>query len=168
MTDHRMKKVIVIGCSGSGKSYFSRKLSEKIGLPLYHLDLIWWREDGTNIKRDDFDKRLEEIFAQDKWIIDGNYKRTMERRMRECDTVFFLDLPSEDCLAAVHERKGKPRLDMAWRNAPETDDPEFVEFIKSYNAMHRPYVLELLEKYKDKNIIILHSREEANNFLDSI
>ncbi len=92
----------------------------------------------------------------------------MERRMRECDTVFFLDLPSKDCLSAVRDRKGKPRPDMAWINAPETDDLEFTEFIKSYNAVHRPYVIELLEKYKDKNIIIFRSRAEADDYLNEI
>ncbi len=163
-----MKKAIVIGCSGSGKSYFSRKLSEKTGLALYHLDMIWWREDGTNIEREEFDQRLSEIFLKDEWIIDGNYKRTMERRMNECDTVFFLDLPTDVCLSAVHERKGKPRLDIAWKAAPETDDLEFVEFIKNYNTLHRPYVLELLERYSEKNIIVLKSRDEVEKYLNRV
>ncbi len=166
MTD--MKKVIVIGCSGSGKSYFSRKLSEKTGLPLYHLDMIWWKEDGTNVERDEFDSRLSEIFLGDEWIIDGNYIRTMERRMKECDTVFFLDLSTEDCLMGVGERMGKDRPDMAWKGANDLDDTEFVEFIKNYNLVHRPRVMELLDRYKNKKIMIFRKRAEIGEFLNRI
>ena len=76
-----MKKVVVIGCGGSGKSVFSRSFAELSGLRLYHLDNIWWREDGTNISREEFDVVLDGILATDEWIIDGNYQRTMERRI---------------------------------------------------------------------------------------
>ena len=160
-----MKRVIIIGCSGSGKSYFAKKLRNKTGLPLYHLDNIWWRSDGTNIERSEFDSILGELLGRDEWIIDGNYQRTMVQRMDACDTVFFFDLPTEVCLEGIRERKGKERSDMAWKNAPEKDDAEFVEFIKNYNVEHRPYALELLGKYKDKNIVIFKSREEAESFL---
>ena len=163
-----MKKVIIIGCSGSGKSYFAKKLRNKTGLPLYHLDNIWWRSDGTNIERAEFDSILGELLGRDEWIIDGNYKRTMVQRMDACDTVFFFDLPTEVCLEGIRARKGQKRSDMAWKSAPEYDDAEFVEFIKNYNIEHRPYVLELLEKYRDKNIVIFKSREEADRFISEI
>ena len=161
-----MKKVIVIGCGGSGKSVFSRSFAHLSCLPLYHLDNIWWREDGTTVEREDFDARLGEILASDEWIIDGNYQRTMERRMAECDTVIFFDLPTNVCIEGIKSRKGKPRDDMPWKDAPENDDAEFMEFVENYNTTHRPHVLELLEKYKEKNIIIFKSRKDAEKFLN--
>ena len=160
-----MKKVIVIGCSGSGKSVFSRSFAHLTGLKLYHLDNIWWREDGTNISREEFDARLGEILEGDGWIIDGNYKRTMERRMAACDTVIFFDLPLEICIEGIKARKGKPRPDMPWKGAGDSDDPEFMKFVRSYNVEHRPHVLELLERYKEKNIIIFKTRKESEDFL---
>ena len=160
-----MKKVIVIGCSGSGKSVFSRSFASLTGLPLYHLDNIWWREDGTNISREEFDVRLGEILARDCWIIDGNYKRTMERRMAACDTVIFFDLPVETCVEGIKARKGKPRPDMPWRGAGDSDDAEFMSFVYNYGANNRPSVLTLLEKYSNKNIIIFKTRTEADEFL---
>ena len=163
-----MKKVIVIGCSGSGKSVFSRSFSAISGLPLYHLDNVWWREDGTNITREEFDARLGEILDQDEWIIDGNYKRTMERRMAACDTVVFFDLPLKVCIEGIKERRGKPRPDMPWKGAGDSDDPEFMEFVRRFNDLHRPHILDLLEKYKDKRIIIFKTRAEANGFLNEI
>ncbi len=163
-----LKKAIIIGCSGSGKSFFARALAEKTGIPLCHLDLIWWREDGTNIEREEFDGRLSEILSQDEWLIDGNYQRTMERRMQACDTVFFFDIPLEDRIAGIKERKGKPRVDIAWQSPLEDEDEEFMSFVKAYNENNRPRVIELLEKYSDKNIIIFKSRGEADDYLNNI
>ena len=163
-----MKKVIVIGCSGSGKSYFSRKLSEQTGIERYHLDMIWWKEDGTNIERNEFDEKLGEILAKDAWIIDGNYQRTMERRINACDTVIFFDIPLEECIDGIRARKGKPRPDMMWQAAPEEDDAEFMEFVRNYNINNRPQVLELLKMYSRKNIVVFESRCEADDFLSQL
>ena len=109
-----MKRVIVIGSPGSGKSTFSRKLRDKTGIPLYHLDNIWHRPDRTTISREEFDERLSAILAKDSWIIDGNYSRTLEWRIKHCDTIFLLDYPLEVCLAGVKGRIGNEREDMPW------------------------------------------------------
>ena len=93
-----MEKVIVIGCPGAGKSVFSRKLRDRTGLPLYYLDMLWHKPDKTNVSSEQFDAGLKEIMEKDRWIIDGNYLRTMERRIQMCDTVFLLDYPLEICL----------------------------------------------------------------------
>ena len=77
----------------------------------------------------------------------------------------FLDYPTEVCLAGILERKGKPRLDMAWKNPLEDADEEFVNFIKNYNRDIRPKVIELLKKHADKNIIVFNSREDAETYL---
>ena len=78
-----MKKIIVIGCSGSGKTTFAEKLRDKLGLPLFYLDAIWHKPDRTHIPRDEFDARLTEILDGESWIIDGNYASTMEKRMNK-------------------------------------------------------------------------------------
>lgn len=159
-----MKKIIVIGCSGSGKTTFAERLRDKIGLPLVYLDAIWHKPDRTHISREDFDARLGEILALDRWIIDGNYSRTLERRIEACDTVIWFDLPTEVCLEGVRERRGKPRIDMPWVETEE--DPEFIELIKKYNDEQRPKVLSLLEKYRSgREIIVFRSRREADELL---
>ena len=159
-----MKKVIVIGCPGSGKSTVSRALHNKTGIPLYHLDMMYWNADKTTVEKSVFLERLSDIIEKDEWIIDGNYGSTMELRMVACDTVIFLDYPLNVCLDGIRARRGKPRSDIPWIETEE--DAEFIEFIKSYNEQQKPKVLELLEKYSDKNIIILGSREEADAFLN--
>ena len=159
-----MKKIIVIGCPGSGKSTVSRALHNKTGIPLYHLDMMYWNADKTTVEKSVFLERLSDVLEKDEWIIDGNYSSTMELRMVACDTVIFLDYPLAVCLDGIRERRGKPRSDMPWIETEE--DLEFIEFIKNYNEQQKPKVLELLKKYSDKNIIILESREQADAFLN--
>ena len=159
-----MKKIIVIGCPGSGKSTVSRSLHKKTGILLYHLDMMYWNADKTTVEKRVFLERLSAVLEKDEWIIDGNYGSTMELRMAACDTAIFLDYPLEVCLDGIKERLGKSRSDMPWIETEE--DAEFIEFIKSYNEQQKPKVLELLEKCSDRNIIILRSREQADAFLN--
>lgn len=159
-----MKKIMVIGCPGSGKSTLSRKLHNITEIPLYHLDMMFWNEDKTTVEKSVFLKRLSEVLTKDSWIIDGNFSSTMECRMNECDTVIFLDYPTDVCLDGVEKRRGKPRGDIPWIETEE--DEEFTEFIKTFNVSRKPAILELLDKYKEKNILIFKSREEADIFLN--
>ncbi len=160
-----MKRIMVIGCPGSGKSTLARALAQKVKLPLYHLDMMYWNPDRTTKPKEEFRAELRRLVALPEWIIDGNYGSTLELRMEACDTVVFLDYPLDVCLSGISDRRGKPREDMPW---VETQvDEEFIEFIKNYNRDSRPKVLELLEKYSDKNIIVFKSRNEADEWLIS-
>ena len=162
-----MNKAIVIGCPGSGKTTFAEKLQKCTGLPLYYLDAIWHKPDKTHIPREEFDQRITEIFSEEKWIIDGNYKRTIEMRIKECDTVFLFDLPTEVCLQGVTERIGKERYDLPWLETPV--DPEFSQFIEDFPKDTLPYIYELIEKHKDeKRVIIFKAREEADEFIEKL
>lgn len=160
-----MKRVMVIGCPGSGKSTLSRELHKITGLPLFCLDMMYWNPDRTKVDKAVFRKSLFDVLLTDEWIIDGNYGSTMEQRMQVCDTVIFLDYPLRVCLDGVLERRGKERPDMPWVERANEIDVVFLDFIKSFNAESRPNIIELLEKYSYKNVIILKSRDEADEFL---
>ena len=161
-----MNKAIIIGCPGSGKTTFAEKLQKCTGLPLYYLDAIWHKPDKTHIPREEFDQRITEIFSEEKWIIDGNYKRTIEMRIKECDTVFIFDLPTEVCLQGVTERIGKERYDLPWLETQV--DPEFRQFIEDFPKDTLPYIYDLLQKYSEKDIHIFKSRTEADEYLKTL
>lgn len=159
-----MRKIIVIGCPGSGKTTFAEKLNKVTGLPLYHLDAVWHKPDKVHISREEFDERMAEIFKTDEWIIDGNYKRTIETRLLNCDTVFLFDLPTEVCLQGAMERIGKERYDLPWME--KELDPDFKRAIENFSEKVLPDIYELLEKYKSiKEITVFKSREQADEFL---
>lgn len=162
-----MKKVIVIGCPGSGKTTFAEKLKECTELPLFYLDAIWHKPDRTHISREDYDNRLAEILKSGEWIIDGNYSRTIEPRIQACDTVFLFDLPTEVCLQGAISRLGKARYDVPWIDAEL--DPNFKKEIEDFPEKSLPGIYELLGKYKEgRQIIIFKSRNEADEYLKQV
>lgn len=157
------KKVIVIGCPGAGKSTFSRKLHDSTNLDLFHLDALYWNEDCTHISREELIKKQEEIFKQESFIIDGNFKSTLEMRVKEADVVFLFDLPTEICIKGAKNRKG---------NRPEMpcelpDNDKLIDFILNFNTEVMPKIQYLLKKY-NSNVIIFHSHKEADEYILNI
>ena len=162
-----MEKIIVIGSPGAGKSTFARKLRDQAALPLYYLDMIWHKSDGSNISREQFAAKLADIIQKKRWIIDGNYAHTLEMRLRACDTVFLLDYPLELCLAGAAARIGKKREDMPW--VEQEFDAEFRQWIIDFPKDQLPQIYELLEQYKnDREIFIFHSRQQAEEYLKTL
>lgn len=160
-----MKRVLVIGCPGSGKSTFARRLREITGLPIVYLDRLYWNADKTAVSRDEFDRRLRAALMRNKWIIDGNYARTLEARLDRCDTVFFLDYPAEICLTGIAERRGIPREDMPWVEI--TEDPAFTAFVRDFQDEVRPQIIRCLERAGGVEKHRFTSREDAENFFSS-
>ena len=159
-------RIIVLGCPGSGKSTFARALAARTGLPLIHLDSMWWRADGSHISRDEFDRALSELLAGEKWIMDGDYSRTYEARLRAADTVIFLDYPEDVCMAGIVGRLGEERPDMPWTES--TLDPELVAMVKNYARDNRPVLLDLLRRYADRQVLVFTDRTRADRWLSEL
>ena len=162
-----MKRAIVIGCPGSGKTTFAEKLNKITGLRLFYLDAIWHKSDRTHISREKFDEILDEIFEMDEWIIDGNYSRTIEKRIENCDTVFLFDLPTEVCLQGAASRLGETRCDIPWVDTEL--DPEFKKQIEEFSERVLPTIYEILDRNQNnKEIIIFKSRLQSDEYIENI
>ena len=164
-----MKKILIIGSGGSGKTTLANRLGEKTGIKVIHLDTLYWKPDWVRTEEAQWQKTVSELIAGEEWIMDGNYSRTMEMRMAAADTVIFLDLPRAACLWRILKRityyYGKNRPDVA-EGCKEKFDLEFLLWIWNYPARTRPKVLALIEKFKDNiEIIRLKSSKEVEEFL---
>ena len=167
-----MERIMIIGCGGAGKSTLARKLGEKTGLPVVHLDQIWWAPGNwQHSSREEFDSRLMEEMKKSRWILDGNYNRTMELRLNRCDTVIYLDMPRIVCLknwvGRVIQNWGHAREDMA-PGCSEWFDPEMLRWIWKFNSQNRQRYYRLLSEVEGVDIIILKNRRQVERFLRNL
>jgi adenylate kinase family enzyme len=167
-----MKRVLVIGSSGAGKSTFSRKLGEKTNLPIIHLDRLFWSPNWIETPKDEWRAKVEKALAGDSWIIDGNYSATLAQRLERCDTVIFLDMPRAVCVYRILKRVvvnyGGVRPDMA-EGCGEKFDWQFVKLVWNYPNRSKPKVERILAEHeRAKTIYRLKSKKEIEKFLSEL
>ena len=167
-----MERVMIIGCGGSGKSTLARQLGEKTGLPVVHLDQIWWAPGNwKHLERAEFDTLMMKEVEKPRWILDGNFNRTLELRLARCDTVIYLDFNRFVCLISWIRRVitnwGHARIDMA-EGCKEWFDPEMAKWIWKFNSKNRKRYHELLDRLEGKQVYILKNRREVRKFLEQV
>ena len=166
-----MERVIIIGCGGAGKSTLARQLGEKLNIPVVHLDSIFWLPGWVEMEKEAFDMRVRQEMAKEKWIIDGNYNRTMPERIAQCDTVIYLDFPRFVCLYGVFKRLltniGKTRPDMG-AGCKEKVDWDFVKWIWNFNKNKRERYYKMLNEAEGVETIVLKNRRMVKAFLKQI
>ena len=166
-----MERIIIIGCGGAGKSTLARKLGEKTGLPVVHLDKLFWKPGWVEMERDAFDALLRRELAKDKWIMDGNFNRTMPERIARCDTIIYLDFNRVTCLLGVMKRilmtYGTVRPDMG-EGCPERIDFEFFKWVWNFNKNKREKYYKLLNEAEGVQTIVLKNRRMVRKYLKTI
>ena len=163
-----MERILIIGCSGAGKSTLARKLGVLTGLPVIHLDSLFWKPGWVESTKAEIDEKILTAMAQTQWILDGNYSRTLPMRLQRSDHVIFLDFPRWLCLWGVLKRivttYGTVRPDMA-EGCPERLDWEFLVWVWNFNKNVRPKLLQALESKPEVMVTVLKNRKEVNRFL---
>ena len=167
-----MERVMIIGSGGSGKTTLARQLGEKTGLPVVHLDNIWWSPGNwKHLEREAFDALLARELEKPRWILDGNYDRTLEPRLEKCDTVIYLDFPRlvafTGWLGRVIKNWGHAREDMA-PGCAEWFDPEMAKWVWDFNKRNRARYHELLSRLEGKTVHIFTTRRQVRTFLNAL
>jgi len=135
-----MQRILVIGSPGAGKSTLSHELVARTGLPLFHLDKLFWLSGWIERDQDEGRAELAEVLAGERWIIDGNYGSTLPMRIARADTVVWLDYPTWRCLGRVFKRwwqyRGRARPDMT-EGCPENLNLEFLLYVLNFKSAWR-------------------------------
>ena len=167
-----MLRIIVIGSGGSGKSELSRRIGEILGIEVIHLDRVYWKPNWTEPTKDEWKETVDDLVNRDSWIMDGNYRGTLEIRAAAADTIIFLDLPRILCIWRAVKRWAKypnqTRPDMG-EGCPEKIDFEFLQWIWNFPRDSKPRLVEMLRQYEEtKSIYVLKSRREVEAFVKDI
>jgi adenylate kinase family enzyme len=164
-----MKRIAIIGSGGSGKSTLARELGKILKLPVYHLDALYWKPGWVRTPDEEWDQLMEALVSKEEWIIDGNYGRTMDIRLRKADTIIYLDYPTYLCLFRAIKRRiqyhRKTRPDMG-EGCTERIDRQFIRWIWNFRRDERPWILQKLNDIRNgKQIHIITSPGQLKAFL---
>jgi adenylate kinase family enzyme len=167
-----MRRVLVIGSGGSGKTTFARRLARASGLPLVHLDSLYWRSGWQPTPDGEWDQVIADLIARDEWIIDGNYGRTLAVRLAACDTVIFLDVAPWRCVWRIVWRRwqfaGRERPDLP-AGCPERLTWEFLAWVWTYRQRRRPGIVKALCDAAGRvQVVVLRSDRDARTFLTGV
>ena len=167
-----MKKILILGCCGAGKSTFSKKIHSILKLPLIHLDSYYHKPNWVEPEKEEWEKVLKKILRQESWIMDGTYLESLDERIKKSDTIIYLDYSLIKCFFRVIKRVlidfGKKRSDMA-PGCKEEFDLEFLWFVLTFNNKFRKGLIQKLNLVKDKKkVLVFKTDKQADKFLAQI
>ena len=166
------KRIIVLGCSGAGKSTFARMAGGALNLPVYHLDQLFWQPNWVEGEEETFLPKVERITAQEHWIVDGGYSQTWPYSFPRADAVVLLDIPRWRCITGVLWRiattYGKVREDSA-PGCPERLDWEFLRYVWTWKAEREPMTLEAISsRRKDCAFFRITNRRQMKDVIEQM
>jgi adenylate kinase family enzyme len=167
-----MRRVMVVGCPGAGKTTLARRLAQRLALPLIHLDFHFWRPGWQVPATDEWRKQVIALANANDWIMDGNYSNTYDVRMPRADTLIWLDYPRTTCLRRVLLRTvtgyGRTRPDLPER-CPERFDGPFLRYVWNFPTEHRPHIVNAIERFGGHLQITRLGRDrDADRFLTTV
>ncbi|PYI91788.1 MAG: AAA family ATPase [Verrucomicrobia bacterium] len=168
-----MQKILLIGSGGSGKSTLAARIAARTGLPLIHLDALFWKPGWKETPREEWKQIVVELLQRDSWVMDGNYGGTLDVRLAACDGVVFLDFPPAVCLWRLLKR----RVQFHYRARPDMPTGcaerlswSFLRWIWSYRRDRRPRILQKLATVatQGKQVHVLGSSAAVEAFLTQL
>jgi adenylate kinase family enzyme len=164
-----VRKVLVVGNGGSGKSTFSIRLGAAIGIPVVHLDEHYWKPNWVETPKDEWKKTVQGLIAGDAWVMDGNYNGTLQQRMAASDTIVYFNRNRILCLLGVFGRSISGKRADAIRGCPERMDLQFMKWIWNYPKVNHPTIAKLLDEFHEtKEVIVIKNRRSARRLIKAM
>ena len=160
-----MKRVLIIGCCGAGKSTLAIGLADKTNLPIIHLDSYYWKPNWIETPKDEWTEIVKRLCSQPEWIMDGNYVNSLPVRLSFADTVIFLDFNTVSCLFGAFRRLILRHRPDKIEGCKERIDFEFLKWIIMFKARQTPKITALLRSYANGKVYVLRNGRQCKEFL---
>lgn len=160
-------RISIVGGSGSGKSTLCNILSKELGLPAIHLDAINYEPNWVEIDKTERDNIILSKAQDDKWVIDGNYNKTLKKRFDKADLIIWLDYSTLKQLHGILKRyfttRNSERPEIP--GCKERLEPEFIKYVLTYNKKKRPVILDYLKDVPKEKVLIFKHQKDLNAWL---
>lgn len=168
-----MNRILIVGSGGAGKTTLALQLASLLSLEVIHLDQHFWNSGWQESTPEEWNAKVQNLIAKDRWVMDGNYSGTLEIRAGRSDTIIFLDFSTRTCLWGILRRRlqyhGRTRPSMP-TNCPERLNLEFFHYVWNYRRSRRPAMLERLKRYEaaKKKVLIFRNRREVSEWIEGL
>lgn len=163
-------RISIVGGSGSGKSTLADILSKKFNLPVIHLDSINFNSNWIEIDKTERDTIISKKASESKWIIDGNYNKTLKERFDRADLIIWLDYSTFAQLKGTFKRfiktfnKERPEIP----GCKERINFEFLKYVITYNKKKRHIIEDYLKNVSNDKILVFKKQKDLNEWLKTI
>jgi adenylate kinase family enzyme len=165
-----MKKILIIGSCGAGKSTFAKRLYGLLGIEIIHLDQYYWKPNWTRTEGEEWQKKVNEFINKEQWIIDGNYRNTMDIRLSQADTIIWLDFLPAVCFYRILKRRFKSNRVDELDGCKERITFELLKWtLWTFPRINKKDIKKRLESSKKgKDIFVLKSNGDVELFLSNL
>lgn len=165
-----MKRILILGSCGAGKSTLAKRLHDILGIDIIHLDQHYWKPSWTRTESEEWQKKVEDLIKEESWIMDGNYRSTMDLRLPQADAIIWLDFSPPVCFYRIVKRRLKNNRVDALAGCKERISFELLKWVLwKFPRENRPDIAKRLEILKGKkDIHILKSNKDAELFLANL
>lgn len=165
-----MKKVAVVGCGGSGKSYLARELGRILDAPVTHLDAAFYDDAWNALPMEKFAALQRDLVEQPKWVIDGNYNSTLQIRLEACDTVVLMDVSTVAALYGIFSRQIRHGAGHKGNGVHNRIHWGVIKYVATYRRKMRPRVMAKIKEFASgrAEVVLLRNRRQTRRWLRKV